>query len=110
MIRHCLLAAAFGGAMGCAAAEPVRDPFARPFAARVLLDAAPAAAEPEPALQLRAIIFNLRRPLVNINGQILTVGESIGDYRVARIEERSVVLSKGSMQRVLALEPESIQK
>jgi len=96
--------------------QPRRDPFARPHAVRAAAQAAAAASAapapaPEPVLQLRAIMFNSQRSLVNINGRILAGGdlldESLGNYRIAAIHERSVVLRRDGVQRILSLEPES---
>jgi len=131
LMLYLVIAAAAAMAAATAVAEPDpvagtpavqamrRDPFARPHAVRAAAQAAAAAAAapapaPEPALQLRAIMFNSRRSLVNINGRILASGESLdesmGNYRVAAIHERSVVLRRDGAQRVLSLEPEGTQK
>lgn len=122
-------AAAMAAATAVAEANPAaatlsaqavrRDPFARPHAVRAAAQAAAAAAAapaplPEPSLQLRAIMFNSQRSLVNINGRILASGESLdesmGNYRIAAIHERSVVLRRDGAQRVLSLEPEGTPK
>ncbi|MCD2519144.1 hypothetical protein LQ564_22845 [Massilia sp. G4R7] len=121
-------AAAMAAAAAVAGADPVpvaanaepirRDPFARPHAVRAAAQAAAAAAAapapaPEPVLQLRAIMFNAQRSLVNINGRILAGGdvldEAMGNYRIAAIHERSVVLRRDGVQRILSLEPEGRQ-
>lgn len=94
-----LLALALALAGAAAAAEaPLRDPFARPAPAAPA--AAPAA---QPAPQLRAIMFEPGHSLANIGGQILGVGDWFGDYRVARIDARSVTLARGGAAVVLAL-------
>jgi hypothetical protein len=86
-----------------------RDPFARPAPppAPAPAEAEGAGAEPAtPALQpqLRAILYAPTRPLVNISGQILTVGERFGDYQVARIRERSITLVRNGVKSELGLD------
>ena len=86
-----------------AAAQPLRDPFARP-----IVPAAPAAAEvpeaaPPPVPQLRAVVVAPGRALANINGQILAVGEWFGDYQLIKVEESSVTLARRGVKSVLAL-------
>jgi hypothetical protein len=88
-----------------------RDPFARPAPppapAEAEAEAEAAGAEPAtPALQpqLRAILYAPTRPLVNISGQILTVGERFGDYQVARIRERSITLVRNGVKSELGLD------
>jgi hypothetical protein len=84
-----------------------RDPFARPAPPPAPAEAAGAGAEPAtPALQpqLRAILYAPTRPLVNISGQILTVGERFGDYQVARIRERSITLVRNGVKSELGLD------
>lgn len=91
------------GAHAQTQAHVPRDPFARPA-----LPAAAASADPQaaPALQpeLRAILYARTRPLANISGQILAVGERFGDYRVARIRERSVTLVRHGVTSELGLD------
>jgi hypothetical protein len=82
-----------------------RDPFAHPAPSSAPAEAA--GAEPAaPALQpqLRAILYAPTRPLVNISGQILTVGERFGGYQVARIRERSVTLVRNGVKSELGLD------
>ena len=113
---YTLLLVILAGAAGAAVNEAMRDPFARPRAAPPLEAAAKAGAEgapeapAEPALQLRAVMYETGHSLANINGRILAIGESIGDYRLTRIQERSVTLSKGGVQRTLVLDQESTTK
>lgn len=95
--RYLLLALACEAALAGPATQ--RDPFARP--------APPAAASPAPDVpkpQLRAIMFEPGHSLADINGQILAVGDWLGDYRVATIGERSVILSRRGADTVLALD------
>jgi hypothetical protein len=89
-----------------AAAQPLRDPFARPVmpAAAVAAAAADAPeAAPPPVPQLRAVVVAPGRALANINGQILAVGEWFGDYQLIKVEEGSVTLARRGVKSVLAL-------
>lgn len=45
-------------------------------------------------LDLRAILFSAKNPLVNLNGEIISVGEKIQGYRLDRVYESYVELSK----------------
>lgn len=83
------------------AAQPLRDPFARPAVAP---RAAAPEAQAEPILpQLRAVMVTPGRALANINGQILAVGEWFGDYQLIKVEERGVTLDKRGVKSVLLL-------
>ena len=90
-----------------------RDPFARPAAA--IAAAASASASSDPAVapappappRLRAVMYEPGKSLVNIDGRILAVGDSFGDYRVTAIGERSATLTRRAVRSVLVLDPES---
>ena len=83
------------------AAQPLRDPFARPAPP---VRPAELEAEAPPVLpQLRAVMVGPGRALANINGQILAVGEWFGDYQLIKVEERGVTLSKRGVKSVLVL-------
>jgi hypothetical protein len=105
--------AAFALALAaCAAsAAPLRDPFARPsaaIAAQVTEQGAEAAVQtPEPALELRAIMYDPGHSMANVSGRILGVGDTFGPYRVARIDERHVTLLRNKVKSVLVLDKES---
>ena len=45
-------------------------------------------------LTLKAILWSSLRPLANINGQILEIGDSIAGFTVSRITENQVLLEK----------------
>ncbi len=102
---HCLLALALlGAAMACQAA-PLRDPFARPpmqAAPAPSDEALDAAAGTLPVL--RAIMVDSRQSMANIGGHIVSVGDQVGPYRVARIDERSVTLLRGKTRNVLTID------
>jgi hypothetical protein len=104
---------AFALALACAsasaAAAPLRDPFARPAApVNVHATAAEsAAATPEPALELRAVMYDPGHSMANVSGRILSVGDSYGPYRVVRIDERNVTLLRNKVKSVLVLDKES---
>lgn len=126
LLAHCLAPCLLlSPSLATAAAAPVpapesapvllklRDPFARPAAAptrpaaalpETAGDAAPALAPSPWQPQLRAIMFDQGRSLVNISGAVLAAGESVHGYRVVRIEERSVVVSHGGATLTLTLD------
>lgn len=85
--------------------QALRDPFARPAAPAKAEAAIPV--ETGPAPRLRAIMVAPGRSLANIDGQILAVGEWFGDYRLVKVEERSVTLARQGVTRVLALDEAS---
>jgi len=91
-----------------ASAQVRRDPFARPAGA-VLAPAADSATAPVLATppRLRAVMFEPGKSLVNIDGHILTVGDSFADYRVAAIDARSATLIRRGVRSVIVLDAES---
>lgn len=104
------LAFALALAAGTAAAAPLRDPFARPVAASTAQAAAAEAATaetPEPPMVLRAIMYDPGHSMANVDGRILSVGDTYGPYRVARIDERNVTLLRNKVKSVLVLDKES---
>lgn len=105
-------AAALCIALGLATANaaPLRDPFARPAApspvpAAAGTEAAPSVPETPP--QLRAIMYAPGRSLANVGGRIVSEGDTVGKYKVVRIEERSVTLLRDRVKSVLAVDKES---
>ena len=101
-------ALALGLAMA-AAAQPLRDPFARPAmpAVAAVTEASAQPEQPQLALHLRAVILAPGRSLANINGQILAVGEWFGDYQLIKVDERAVTLMRRGVKSVLALDEAS---
>jgi len=91
-----------------AAAQPLRDPFARPalpprvLPAAELSEEAPVSTAPAP--RLRAVMVTPGRALANINGQILAAGEWFGDYQLTKVEERGVTLVKRGVTSILLLD------
>ena len=103
-MKHLVVATLALALANVAAAQPLRDPFARPaLPANPVAAGAPEDAEPRAALQLRAVMVAPGRSLANINGHILAVGEWFGDYQLTKVEERSVTLSRRGAKSVLAL-------
>jgi hypothetical protein len=98
-----------GGADPDAAGPRWRDPFVRPSVPSVAQAASPALtvrAAPELRLELRAVIYDRRRSLVNISGTILALGETVAGYRVEHVAERSVVLAREGTRITLELDGE----
>lgn len=81
-----------------------RDPFQSPKASPApVASSAAAPGEREQAAdtwrpRLRAVLYDQHRSLVNIDGQILGLDESLRGYRVSRVGEREVVLVKDGKQ------------
>ncbi len=66
--------------------------------------AAVAPAEPQfPELKLQSIIFRLRNPAVVINGQMLSVGDTVSGARVVRIERHAVTMEWQGQTNILRL-------
>lgn len=56
-------------------------------------------------LRLRAVIYDGKRSLVNINGRILALGESLDEgFRLVRVGERDAVLLKDGKEHRLYVE------
>lgn len=88
-------------------AQVQRDPFRRP-----VLPVASKAEPSEPtapraAPQLRAVLYEPGKSLVNIDGRILAVGDRFDDYSLAAIGERSATLTRRGARLVLVLDQES---
>lgn len=104
MKRACMaLLAAVLWAQGAAAPPPLRDPFVQPPRS------APAPAEavadaPPWRPQLRAVMYDQPRSLVNVSGTVLSLGESVRGYRLVKVNERSVVMVKGGVSIKLTLD------
>ena len=102
----CTVMLALALAANAAASAPLRDPFARP----TMPVAGPAPGTEEtvvpPPPTLRAIMYDPGHSMANIGGQILMAGEWYGDYRIARIDERSVTLLRKNVKTVLVLDKE----
>jgi hypothetical protein len=90
-----------------ATAQAQRDPFARPALAPASHAPAGEAAVPRAAPQLRAIMYEPGKSLVNIDGRILAVGDRLDDYSLSAIGERSATLTRRGARLVLVLDQES---
>jgi len=86
-------------------AVPRNNPFVRPpiQAQEIPLqpDAPPAAAEPN--FVLRATVVSPHMPMANIDGTILTLGETIHDYRLISVSQGTATLYKDNTQLTLHL-------
>jgi hypothetical protein len=106
MLACAVLVGASGAAAFAADGPPSglqRDPFKRPTpVANTTANAAGVPQEWRP--ELRAVIFDRRHPLVNIDGRILGIGESIQGYRLLRVDEREAVLGKDGKHLTLELD------
>ena len=117
-----LLAAALCAPCDAATGQRLRAPGERPAApapaSRTAAGAATDAAEVAKAIdaappwkpELRAIVYDQARSLVNISGAVLALGESVHGYRLARIDERSVTLVKGGASIKLTLDKKEISQ
>ncbi len=66
--------------------------------------AAPAAAQgPVLAAELRAVMAGGARPLVNLGGTILGIGDSVDGFRLVEVRERSAVFARDGNRVELAL-------
>lgn len=90
-----------------ASAQVQRDPFARPIFAVASKAAASEAMVPPVPPQLRAIMYEPGKSLVNIDGRILAVGDTFADYSLTAIGERSATLTRRGARLVLVLDQES---
>lgn len=101
----CLSASAVAGAGDA----PLRDPFARPAAVPVVRAPATGADSTVPAAppwqpQLRAVVLDGARSLVNLSGVILAPGDSTHGYRLVSVDARSVVLLRDGKKTTIKLE------
>ena len=88
-------------------AQVQRDPFARPVLPVVSKTAAADVPAPRAAPQLRAVMYEPGKSLVNIDGRILAVGDTFADYSLTAIGERSATLTRRGARLVLVLDQES---
>lgn len=115
------LAAAGAAAQATAPRKLAHDPFDRAVVQQLLRQAesksaaaasaadasgatAPAAAQtPVLAAELRAVMAGGARPLVNLGGSILGIGDSIGGYRLVEVRENSAIFARDGKRVELAL-------
>lgn len=63
-------------------------------------------AVPQALLNLRAVLYSVTTPLVNINGRILAVGEEIDGFLLQEVIEGGAILSKDDVQIMLSMTAE----
>lgn len=83
--------------------ELQHDPFKRPHRPSAAASQK-AAAEGHWTPDLRAVIYDRKQPLVNIDGQVFGLGDSVNGYRIIRVEEREAVLDGQGKQIRLKLD------
>ena len=94
---------------GSAAAQKLlRDPFNHPKPTVLARPDTPVVVSEEWKPELRAVMFDKGRSLIDVGGKILALGESVGGYRLIKVEERSAVLSKNGVQITLKLDKEKL--
>lgn len=54
-------------------------------------------------LALKAVLYDTHRPIANISGQIVTLGEQVGDYHVIAVSRNSATLLRNGREKVLFL-------
>ena len=89
--------------VSASAAEALPDP-TRPPVLLVAPEDAKVAAPASPVLQ--SVLISPVRRVATINGQIVKIGDKIGDARVVRVAESEVVLQNGKDVQVLKLFPD----
>ena len=57
-------------------------------------------------LAIQGIIYSEDLPLAIVSGEVVKQGDYIGDYSVAQIEVKRVILKKGNESFILTLEEE----
>ncbi len=90
----------------------LRDPFERPAPALVpknvgVGDSAAASENPWKP-ELRAVMFDGARSLVDIGGRIMALGDRQAGYQLIRVAERSAVLRKDGSELTLTLDKEKL--
>ena len=105
------LAAAVLPALANAEQPRWRDPFARraatPVAAEGAPDAGGVASEAPRDPELRAIIYDRAKSLVNIDGRVLALGDSVNGFKLVQVDERSVTLARAGKRITLTLTKDS---
>jgi hypothetical protein len=80
--------------------EYARDPFLFGDETRNIVRAALAgASDARPAPSVRSILFSSTRRLAVVDGKIVGVGDQVGAYKVAEIEQGAVVFSLATGER-----------
>jgi hypothetical protein len=98
------------GAALCAAVAPAaagqrwRDPFARAGSPPAAAAGQEAPVVPEREPELRAIVYDKGQSLVNIDGRVLALGDSVRGFKLVQVEERGVTLARDGRRIKLTLD------
>lgn len=99
--------ASTAGAADGSAARPRRDPFAMPTAFRappaVAAGSTKAVAESPWAPRLRGVMVAGQRSMVDIEGVMVVLGDSVDGWRLIKVGERDAVFSRKGKQITLQL-------
>lgn len=90
---------------------PERNPFSRPQATSSSPDpmnfsaqtsTLPVASEWQPSL--RAVMLGGRKPVINVDGKTLSIGDSIDGYRLTAVREREAVFVRNGRHIILSID------
>lgn len=110
MLLAIIAAAAHCAAPATAYGEPRwRDPFARPTVSAPTAPSDIAAPEELKVPELRAILYDQARSLVDIDGRVLVLGDSVAGFKLVQVDERSVRLVRPGKSIRLTLIKETPQ-
>jgi hypothetical protein len=82
------------------------DPFARPAAASMLPEAAPASTgqgTPGPKLRLNAVLVAGDASMANVDGVMVRLGDSVYGYRLVEVHDRMAVFEKNKARFTLTI-------
>ena len=96
----------FASVLPALAQKRLRDPFAHGRAATAGVPTTIGASADEWKPELRAIMFDHTRSLVNLGGKVLALGEAAGGYRLIGASERAATFLKDGQQITLKLDKE----
>jgi hypothetical protein len=109
--RCATLVLSFAVLHGAHAQDAARNPFGRPPAESVpetaLERAAPSPGTLAPAFKLRATMTAGDRSLVNVDGEIVRLGEEIAGYRLVAVGEGTAVFARDGRRFPLTMNPEA---
>jgi hypothetical protein len=77
------------------------DPFQKVFAANDVEAGVSKMLNGE--LTLKAVLYDAQRPLANISGMIVNLGDPVGDYHLLAISPNSVTLTRNGREKTLYL-------
>lgn len=87
---------------GAGAPKAKADPL-EPTPPQERVAAAPKLAAPPFNHTLRAVLKNSKGGVVNVDGVIVTLGDSFNGYRLVKVSERSAIFAHGSSRATLTL-------